>query len=105
MERGDVWWADLPEPLGRRPVVLVSRDEAYGVRRSVAVIEVTTVVRGLATEVKLGPRDGMPRRCVANADGIHTVLIRRLTTKVCRLKAERLSQIDDALRFALALGT
>jgi mRNA interferase MazF len=105
VERGEVWWAELPEPLGRRPVVLVSRPEAYQVRRSVAVVEVTTVTRGLATEVKLGRRDGVPRPCVANADGIHTIPLRRLMERVCKLKSERVEQIDNALRFALALDT
>ena len=103
MERGEVWWAELSEPLGRRAVVLVSRDEAYAVRRCVAAVEVTTIIRGLATEVSLSPRDGMPKRCVANADGIHTVPLRRLTQKICKLRPERIEQIDDALRFALAL--
>ena len=42
MKRGDVWWAQLPRPAGRRPVVLVSRDEAYHVRELVIVVSVTT---------------------------------------------------------------
>jgi mRNA interferase MazF len=29
MKRGEVWWATLPEPVGRRPVVLLSRNAAY----------------------------------------------------------------------------
>ena len=103
MRRGEVWWADLPQPVGRRPVVLVSRDEAYEVRRNVAVVEVTTVARGLATEVKLGHRDGLPKASVANADGIHTLPMALLRQRISGLGAERIAQIDDALRFALAL--
>ena len=37
MRRGEVWWADLPVPVGRRPVVLLSRNEAYAVRELVTV--------------------------------------------------------------------
>ena len=32
MKRGEIWWADLPPPVGRRPVLLLSRDRAYVVR-------------------------------------------------------------------------
>lgn len=103
MKRGDIWWAELPEPLGRRPVVLVSRDEAYDVRSNVAIVEVTTTIRGLATEVPLGRREGFPRRCVANADAIHTISKRSLHTRIAGLGAARLGRLDDALRFALAL--
>lgn len=103
MRRGEIWWAELPEPLGRRPVVLVSRAEAYDVRQNVVVIEVTTTVRGLATEVSVGRREGLARRCVANADGIHTVPKRCLSERAGRMNGERLERLDEALRFALGL--
>jgi len=45
MRRGEVWWADLPLPVGRRPVVLLSRNEAYQVRDNVTVAPVTTRIR------------------------------------------------------------
>ena len=45
MKRGEVWWANLPQPLGRRPVVLLSRDEAYSIRNAVTVAEVTRRIR------------------------------------------------------------
>jgi len=44
MRRGEVWWAEQPEPIGRRPVVLLSRDEAYKVRNAVTVAQVTTTI-------------------------------------------------------------
>jgi mRNA interferase MazF len=103
VRRGEIWWARLPEPVGRRPVVLVSRDEAYELRRSVAVVEVTTTVRGLATEVPLDKDDGLPAPSVANADAIHTIDRRRLTRRIGVLGAARTERLDDALRFALAL--
>ena len=84
-------------------MVLVSRAEAYDVRRNVAVIEVTTTVRGLATEVPVGRREGLRRRCVANAEGIHTVPKACLSERAGRLSGERLERLDDALRFALGL--
>jgi len=82
MRRGEVWWAELPLPIGRRPVVLLSRDEAYAVRNAVTVAEVTTTIRGIPVEVELGPEDGLPKKCVVNLDTIVTIrkdlLIERL---------------------------
>jgi hypothetical protein len=37
MKRGEVWWVDMPEPAGRRPAVLLSRDAAYRVRAAITV--------------------------------------------------------------------
>ena len=41
----------MPAPVGRRPVVLLSRDRAYAVRNAVTVAFLTTTVRGIAVEV------------------------------------------------------
>ena len=105
MRRGDVWWADLPAPAGRRPVVLLSRDEAYAVRQLVTVAPVTTRVRGIPTEVPLGRGDGLPRSCVANLDTITTIPKRALTERLAPLSPAKLSAVEDSLRFALGLPT
>jgi mRNA interferase MazF len=73
MRRGEVWWAELPPPAGRRPVVLLSRDEAYSVRELVTIAPVTSRIRGIPTEVRLGPEDGLPKPCVINLDTITTI--------------------------------
>jgi hypothetical protein len=43
-----VWWANLPNPVGRLPVLLLSRNAAYAVRASVIVAPLTRTVCGLA---------------------------------------------------------
>lgn len=73
MKRGEIWWTELPRPAGRRPLILLSRDEAYEVRRLVTVAPVTTRVREIPVEVPLGPKDGMPRECVVNLDTVTTI--------------------------------
>jgi mRNA interferase MazF len=103
MLRGEVWWAELPKPLGRRPVVLLSRNEAYSVRNAVTVAQVTTRIRGIAVEVALGPEDGLPKQCVANLDTIATIRKEILTERLCLLRPEKVEQIDAAIRFALAI--
>ena len=68
MKRGEAWWAELPSPIGKRPVLLLSRNEAYVVRNAVTVAEITTTIRGIPVEVVLGPQDGLPKKCVVNLD-------------------------------------
>jgi mRNA interferase MazF len=103
VKRGEIWWARLPMPAGRRPVVLVSRDSAYTVRASVTVIEVSTSIRGIPTEIPLGKRDGLPKRCAANADSIVTIPKTWLESRISSLDAEKSHALNAALRFALAL--
>ena len=103
MRRGEVWWATLEPPAGRRPVVLLSRDEAYEVRSLVTVAPVTTHVRGIPVEVSLGPEDGLPRVCAANLDTIVTIAKVRLTERIAALRSEQVAALDHALKFALGL--
>jgi mRNA interferase MazF len=103
MRRGEVWWADLPLPVGRRPVVLLSRDEAYAVRNAVTVAEVTSTIRGIPVEVELGPDDGLPKKCVVNLDTIVTIRKDLLIERIAILRDEKIVQIDAAIKFALSL--
>ncbi|HYN18852.1 MAG TPA: type II toxin-antitoxin system PemK/MazF family toxin [Actinomycetes bacterium] len=103
MRRGEIWWADIPAPVGRRPAILLSRDQAYSVRTSVTVVPITGRARGIAVEVPLEPGDGVPRSCVANTDNITTVEKSRLIKRIGRLPPDKLRAVEDALRFALAL--
>jgi len=102
MRRGEVWWADLPPPAGRRPVVLLSRNEAYPVRQLVTVAPITTRIRRIPTEVELGSRDGLPKRCVANLDTVTTIPKHTLTMQIAALTLEKVVAVDRALKFALA---
>jgi len=103
MKRGEVWWANLPAPIGKRPVVLLSRDEAYPVRNAVTVAEVTTKIRGTPVEVVLGPDDGLPKRCVANLDTIVTIRKELLIERIALLQKDKIDQINNAIKFALGL--
>ena len=103
MKRGEIWWAELPRPAGRRPVILLSRDEAYEVRRLVTVAPVTTRVRGIPVEVPLGPKDGLPRECVANLDTVTTIPKDALRERLTVLSRSKMAAVDAALRFALGI--
>ena len=103
MRRGEVWWAELPLPIGRRPVVLLSRDVAYRVRTSITVAIVTRVARNIPVEVPLGPEDGMPQQCVINLDDILTIPKARLTERVTVLSPDKMTAVARAVVFALVL--
>jgi mRNA interferase MazF len=103
MRRGEVWWAKLPKPAGRRPVVLVSRDEACAVRALVSVVPVATRVRGIPVEVTLGAAEGLSRKCVANADIVTTIPKDTLAEYAGVLDGEQLAALDSALRYALGM--
>jgi len=103
MQRGEVWWAELPAPAGRRPVVLLSRNEAYAVRELVTVAPVSTRMRRIPTEVVLGRAEGMPRRCAVNLDTLTTIPKRTLTRRITTLPPTKLGAVERALRFSLGL--
>lgn len=103
MNRGEVWWAELEPPAGRRPVLLLSRDEAYVIRGLITVAPFTTCIRHILSEVLLGPEDGLPRVCAVNLDTINTIAKRRLIERIAILSSEKLNEVDAALHFALGM--
>ncbi len=103
MKRGEVWWAALPEPAGRRPVLLLSRDQAYEVRTSVTVAPITRTIRSIPTEVRLGKADGMPERCVASLDDIQTIPKVLLEKRLTVLSREQMDLVAASIQFALDL--
>ncbi len=104
MNRGEIWWVNMPAPSGRRPVVLASRQAAYSVRTTVTVVEITTTIRGIPSEVRLGKQDGLPRACVANTDSVVTIPKTWLDARVAPLRPAKLAELDHALRFSLGLA-
>ena len=103
MRRGEIYWVRFPKPAGTRPAVLVSRDEAYSVRTRVTVVPVSRTVRGIPTEVRLGPGDGLPKAGAANADEIVTIPRDLLVRRIAGLNRPKLTELDEAIRFALGL--
>lgn len=101
MRRGEVWWAELPSPIGKRPVVLLSRDEAYAVRNAVTVAEVTRTIRGIPVEVALGAEDGLTNKCVVNLDTLMTIRKELLTVRIALLRSEKIAELQKAIKFAL----
>jgi mRNA interferase MazF len=101
MKQYEIWWADLPAPIGRRPVMLLSRDAAYEFLSKYIAAEITTRVRAIPQEVRLGRREGMTVACAANFDNIHVVGRAHLTKRAGTLPKRRIGEVKRALGHAL----
>jgi mRNA interferase MazF len=101
VNRGEIWWAIVDK---RRPVLLLSRQEAYELRAMVIAAPATTTVRGFSLEVRVGKREGLPRECVVNCDWLVTLPKADLVERAGALSAAKLRQVEEALRFALGLA-
>lgn len=99
--RGELWWCELPH-IGRRPVVVLTRDVAIPKLRRALVAPCTTTVRGLPSEVVLEPdADPVPRRSVINLDSVESVSVAILVERLGRLSDERMRQVCAALDVAV----
>lgn len=100
VKRGQVWWGEL-EQVGRLPFLVMTRSAAIPVLNSVLVAPVTRTIRGIPTELRLGPDDGMPDECVASFDNITTVPKAYLVDHVCKLRPTQLAEACAAMQAAI----
>ena len=99
--RGELWWCE-PADIGRRPVVVLSRDAAIARLRRVLVAPCTTTIRALASEVVLEPgEDPISRRSAVNLDSVESVSVGVLVERLGRLADARLREICRALEVAV----
>jgi len=91
----------LPE-VGRRPVVVLSRDAAIPRLRRALVAPCTTTIRALPSEVVLEPgNDPVPRRSAVNLDSVESVSLGVLVERLGRLADARMREICAALAVAV----
>ncbi|HEV2361980.1 MAG TPA: type II toxin-antitoxin system PemK/MazF family toxin [Acidimicrobiales bacterium] len=99
--RGEIWWCEL-EDIGRRPVVVLSRDSAIPRLRRALIAPCTTTIRGLSSEVPLEPPDDpVPRRSCINLDSVESVSVAVLVSRLGRLSAEKMQMVCAALEVAV----
>jgi mRNA interferase MazF len=102
VSRGEIFWADLPEPAGRRPVCVVTRDAAIEVLTSITCAPITRTIRGIRSEVEIGRAEGVPDQCAISCDNLLTVAKTSLGSQaIGALSGTQRAQLDIALRFAL----
>jgi mRNA interferase MazF len=98
----EIWWANLPKPAGRRPVLLLSRADAYSYLNKFVVAEITTTIREIPVEVRLGKAERMPKPSVVNCDNLRTISKSDLVERIASLSKGRIAEIKTAVGYALA---
>jgi len=99
--RGDIVWADLGPPAGRRPVCVLTRDAAIEVLTAITCAPITRTIRGIRSEVNVGPDEGLPEPSVVSCDNLLTVPKNVMDEPVGRLDLDARARLDRALRYAL----
>lgn len=93
--QGEIWWAEAADK--RRPVLVVTRNAAIEVLHWVIVAPVTRTVRGIPSEIALGPENGLAIECAASFDNLQPVRRTFLTERVGELAASQGTEICRAL--------
>ena len=65
------------------------------------VVPITSRIRNIPSEVPLGPRDGLPRACAANCDGLVLLALHDFQRLHGRLSAERMTELCEAVAFVM----
>jgi len=103
IDQGDIWWADLPDPTGRRPVLVLTRTDAIPSLANVTVAPLTRTIRGIPSEVRITTQDGVPTECAISLDNILTIRIKTLDKPIAQLSRQRMEEVFQAVRFAFAM--
>lgn len=104
MKQGDVYWYTFRAPDKRRPVLVLTRNSAIPYLTGITVAQITTAIRGMASEVVLTPgEDGVFVECAVNADNIQTIQKSEFGELITELSRERMREVRRAIEFALGL--
>jgi mRNA interferase MazF len=97
--RAEVWLARLDKV---RPIVVLTRDPLAALLHAVIAAPVTSTIRGLSTEVPIGPASGIRLQSVVNLDNVQLVGRSRLVKRVGRVSPATMTDICQALAIAVA---
>jgi len=102
VRRGDIVWADLGPPAGRRPVCVLTRNAAIDVLTAITCAPITRTIRGIRSEVEIGEAEGLSDQSVISCDNLITIPMSLLDPEpVGRLDLDNRVRLDQALRYAL----
>jgi mRNA interferase MazF len=99
--RGEVRLYRFAPPDKSRPVVVLTRNSAIAYLATVTVAPITSIIRGVPSEVALSEEDGMKASCAVNLHNTVTVSQDKLGKRVSQLSSRRMAEICAALRFSL----
>jgi mRNA interferase MazF len=102
MQRGEIWFAAVPDG-GDRPVLVLTRDPVADRMGRVVVAALTRTRRGVVSELSLTvAEDHVPSDCVVSFDNVHTLARSAFRRRVTTLSAARMARACRALRAAVA---
>ena len=104
LRQGEIWWANLPAPAGRRPVLLLTRTDAVEHMANVTVAPLTRTIRDIESEVVLSTQHGVPSLCAISLDNIVTIPKKMLDRRIVALVREAMEGVFDAVRFVFAMA-
>lgn len=99
--RGDVRLVRFPPPDKARPVLVLTRDSAVPYLSRVTVAPITSTIRGVPSEVIVGPDDGLKAASAVNLHNVLTIPKENIGRRVAHLGDDRMREICRALGFAL----
>jgi mRNA interferase MazF len=102
VNQGDVYWNTFRPPDKRRPVLILTRNSAIPYLTGITVAPITSVIRGIPSEVLLTPEeDGVLIDSVVSTDAIQTVQKTTLGAYLTHLSQDRMREVREAIEYAL----
>lgn len=86
-----------------RPVVILTRDAARPAMTKVTVAPITSTVKGLSSEVPLGPANGLDHECAVSIDNVLTIPVSALGRTIGYLSEKQETQLATAVMLAFDL--
>ena len=86
-----------------RPAVVLTRDAARAAMTKVTIAPITSTIKGLSSEVPVGPENGLDQDCVISLDNVLTVPVNSLGRTIGYLRAEQEAQLARAVVLAYDL--
>lgn len=101
LSRGEIWYYHFPKPDKKRPVLVLTRDSIIPYLNEVTIAPITSVIRGIPTEVNVGSAEGLSKESAVNLDHLQTVTKSQLKTFVGSVSEDKMSEVMKAILFAL----
>ncbi len=99
--RGEIRLVRFPVPDKPRPALVLTRDSAISYLSRVTVAPITSAIRGVPSEVLVGPDDGLKQPSAVNLHNLVTVQKDVVGRRVAQLSDARLHEVCRAIGFAL----
>lgn len=101
IERGEIRLVAFPPPDKARPVLVLTRDSAIAYLSRLTVAPITSSIRGVPSEVVVGPDEGMKQPSAVNLHNVVTVQKSRVGRRVARLGEDKMRDVCRAIVFAI----